>query len=72
VTAAVVLAASMALYGVSATFRLSLPLTGAELYRAANNGFFTGSGRASGIFREYIPPTISELRSLSGSLRRSC
>jgi hypothetical protein len=45
VTAAVVLAASMALYGASATFRLSLPLTGAELYRAANNGFFTGSGR---------------------------
>ncbi len=44
-TAAVVLAASMALYGVSATFRLSLPLTGAELYRAANNGFFTGSGQ---------------------------
>jgi hypothetical protein len=72
VTAAVVLTASMALYGASATFRLSLPLTGAELYRAANNGFFTGSGRASGIFREYIPPTISELRSLSGSLRRSC
>ena len=45
VTAAVVLAASIALYGASATFRLSLPLTGAELYRAANNGFFTGSGR---------------------------
>lgn len=45
VTAAVILAASMALYGASATFRLSLPLTGAELYRAANNGFFTGSGR---------------------------
>ena len=45
VTAAVVLAASMALYGSSATFRLSLPLTGAELYRAANNGFFTGTGR---------------------------
>jgi len=45
VTAAVVLAASVALYGASATFRLSLPLTGPELYRAANNRFFTGSGR---------------------------
>ena len=39
------LAASIALYGVPATFRLSLPLTGVEIYRAANNGFFTGSGR---------------------------
>ena len=45
VTAAVVLAASIALYGTPATFRLSLPLTGAEIYRAANNGFFTGSGQ---------------------------
>jgi hypothetical protein len=44
-TAVVVLAASMVLYGAPATFRLSLPLTGVEIYRAANNGFFTGSGR---------------------------
>jgi hypothetical protein len=44
-TAAVVLAASITLYGTPATFRLSLPLTGAEIYRAANNGFFTGSGQ---------------------------
>ena len=45
VTLLVVLAASIALYGVPATVRLSLPLTGVEIYRAANNGFFTGSGR---------------------------
>jgi hypothetical protein len=41
----VVLAASILLYGAPATFRLSLPVTGVEIYRAANNGFFTGSGR---------------------------
>ena len=45
-TAVVVLAMSIAAYGAAATFRLSLPLTGTQIYRAAHNGFFTGSGRA--------------------------
>ncbi len=40
------LAVSIAVYGAPATVRLALPLTGAEAYRAAHNGFFTGSGRA--------------------------
>jgi hypothetical protein len=46
VTATVVSSVAIAAYGVPATFRLSIPLTGAEAYRAANNGFFTGAGRA--------------------------
>ena len=40
-----VLFVSMAAYGTPATFRLSLPLTGAEIYRAGHFGFFTGAGR---------------------------
>ena len=45
-TAVILLSAVIAAFGVPATIRLSIPLTGAEAYRVANNGFFTGAGRA--------------------------
>jgi hypothetical protein len=44
--AAGVLAVSIAVYGAPVTFRLLLPLAGAEVYHANNLGFFTGVGRA--------------------------
>jgi hypothetical protein len=46
VTAVGVLAVSIAVYGAPVTLRLLLPLTGAEVYRANNLGFFSGVGRA--------------------------
>jgi hypothetical protein len=45
-TAAAVLAVSIAAYGAPVTLKLLFPLSGREIYRVNNLGFFTGIGRA--------------------------